>query len=213
VDEIQIFGKNNGGNYEWYTRNPNSRPQENVFGPFPITTTKYTDTYDEEGTLIPDTVGSEVTKDFYSQYPSDELLAEHGYMLKIAPVDFDDSLHKLVQDSYSDNGVNVWQDYRDKTAQELEAAAISDEKNKIETMSINIQAHLDQKAIDHGYDNIVNACGYAAAVNPFQAESIQFVVWRGNVWAYAYQVLADVKAEVRTEPTIDEMLSELPVFN
>jgi hypothetical protein len=73
-----------------------------------------------------------------------------------------------------------------------------------------VQRHLDTKARERNYDNIVSACSYAAAANPFQDEGLAFLGWRSMVWAYCYQVLADVEAQLRPVPTEAELLAELP---
>lgn len=75
----------------------------------------------------------------------------------------------------------------------------------------DIQSYLDDEAQLRGYDNITTACSYAAAPNPFQVESISFVTWRGNVWAYCYGELAKAKSGTRPMPTIEQIISELPV--
>ena len=75
-----------------------------------------------------------------------------------------------------------------------------------------VQQHLDAQAISKGYDNIVSACSYAGAPNPFQAESIQFITWRGNVWSYCYQELAKVQSGERPVPELQDFLNELPSF-
>ena len=77
-------------------------------------------------------------------------------------------------------------------------------------LEISVQSHLDAEAQKLGYDNIVSACTYASASNPFQAEGKSFVSWRGNVWATCYQILADVEAGIRPVPTEAELLAELP---
>lgn len=74
-----------------------------------------------------------------------------------------------------------------------------------------VQSHLDGEAQAKGYDNIISACSYAAAPNPFQAEAVSFVTWRGDVWAYCYQELAKVQAGTRPMPTIEQIIAELPV--
>jgi hypothetical protein len=75
-----------------------------------------------------------------------------------------------------------------------------------------VQRTLDSEARTKGYDNIVSACSYAAAANPFQAEGLAFLAWRSSVWAYCYQVLADVEAGIRPIPTEAELISELPAY-
>ncbi len=74
-----------------------------------------------------------------------------------------------------------------------------------------VQVHLDSKAQEKGYDNIFTACTYANSTNAtFQSEANTFVAWRDNVWAYCYQVMADVQGQTRTIPTEVELISELP---
>lgn len=73
-----------------------------------------------------------------------------------------------------------------------------------------IEAHLRDEAMAAGYTNIERACMYAAAPNPYQAESQSFVSWAGNVWAYCRQELAKVQAGTRPTPTIEQIISELP---
>lgn len=75
-----------------------------------------------------------------------------------------------------------------------------------------IQVHLDSEAQAKGYDNIVSACSYAGAPNPFQTESIQFITWRGNVWAYCYAELAKVQSGQRPVPKLQDFINELPSF-
>ena len=73
-----------------------------------------------------------------------------------------------------------------------------------------IQVHLDAKAVEKGYDNIVSACSYAGYPNPFQAEGVVYGTWRANVWTKGYEILAQVQAGERPLPTIEELLAELP---
>jgi hypothetical protein len=74
-----------------------------------------------------------------------------------------------------------------------------------------IQNHLDEAAQSHGYDNILSACSYAGFTNAYQAEGIAFGQWRAACWRYAYDQLAAIQAGTRTQPTVDELLAELPV--
>jgi hypothetical protein len=82
---------------------------------------------------------------------------------------------------------------------------------------IAIERHLDAEAEAAGYydplgriPNIDRACSYAGYVNQYQAESQSFVAWRAAVWAHAFQVKSDVEANVRAQPTIEELIAELP---
>jgi len=71
-----------------------------------------------------------------------------------------------------------------------------------------VQAHLDDTAKSKGYDDIISACSYAGAVNPFQAESVKFIEWRGAVWQHCYNLL-DTDT---TGLTIIELINGLPLF-
>lgn len=73
-----------------------------------------------------------------------------------------------------------------------------------------VEAHLRDEAVTAGYTNIERACMYAAATNPFQAESQSFVTWAGNVWSYCRQELAKVQAGTRPTPVLEDFLLELP---
>ena len=73
-----------------------------------------------------------------------------------------------------------------------------------------VQNHLDSAAKAKGYDNILSACSYAYSASAFGDEGRAFVIWRDAVWAYCYQVLADVEAGGRTIPTPEELTTELP---
>ncbi len=75
-----------------------------------------------------------------------------------------------------------------------------------------IQTMLDGAAQAAGYENIVTASSYASlpAGAPFQAEGADFNLWRANCWAKAYEILGAVQAGARPEPTMDELLAEMP---
>lgn len=75
---------------------------------------------------------------------------------------------------------------------------------------VAVQQHLDAAAKSKGYDNILSACSYAGAVNPFQAEGQAYVAWRGGVWDYCYKQLALVNARTRPAPTPAGLVAELP---
>lgn len=82
----------------------------------------------------------------------------------------------------------------------------------IEAMRTAIQAHMDTAAQSYGYDDVKAAVTYAEepAVPKFQAEGRAFRAWRSIVWDHAYGVLADVQAGEREQPTIEELIAELP---
>lgn len=75
-----------------------------------------------------------------------------------------------------------------------------------------VEQLLNNTAKTYRYDSIDTACNYASVENPFQEESKLFVAWRGNVWAYCYQILNDVKEKKRAIPSLEELMAELPKF-
>lgn len=80
------------------------------------------------------------------------------------------------------------------------------------SLTFAVQQYLDSKAKERGYDSILSACSYAAAVNSYQAEGQKFVAWRAACWDRCYQLLSEVQAGTRAIPTEAELLTELPVL-
>ena len=76
-----------------------------------------------------------------------------------------------------------------------------------------VQRHLDNVARSKGYDNIISLCTYATDSDPiFSAEGQAGVAWRGAVWRYCNTVLAEVEAGTRAQPTVEELIAELPTI-
>lgn len=83
----------------------------------------------------------------------------------------------------------------------------------LEEYTSAVQMHLDAKARERNYDGILSACTYATSSVPkFAAEGQACVSWRDAVWAKCYEVMASVQDGAIQPPTIDELLSELPVM-
>jgi len=80
-------------------------------------------------------------------------------------------------------------------------------------LSAEVQQHLDAKARERNYDGILSLCTYATSLNPkFAAEGQAGVEWRDAVWVKCYAVLAEVEAGLREQPTVEQLIAELPVF-
>lgn len=74
-----------------------------------------------------------------------------------------------------------------------------------------IQAHVDAAAHSKGYESGFALAGYAASTVPAWAdEAAAFIAWRDVVWGYAYGELAKVEAHARTQPSVAELVAELP---
>lgn len=119
-----------------------------------------------------------------------------------------------VQDNSDGNGPFIASWYYDQpqpTQAEIDAALPAVEfLLLVREFDAAIEAYLRNEAIAAGYTNIERACMYAAAPNPYQAESQSFVTWAGNVWAYCRQELEKVQNGTRPTPTIEQIISELP---
>lgn len=82
----------------------------------------------------------------------------------------------------------------------------------VEAYKSAIQLHMDAAAQSAGYDDIKTAVTYAEepSVAKFQAEGQAFRAWRSKCWAYCYEQLALIQGGKRSQPTIPELLAELP---
>lgn len=81
----------------------------------------------------------------------------------------------------------------------------------VEDYKAAIVAHLDAKAQERRYDNAVSIATYTDSTNPtWIAEALAFVAWRDAVWVYAYAELDKVMSGERLQPTIAELVAELP---
>lgn len=73
-----------------------------------------------------------------------------------------------------------------------------------------VQAHLDNKAQEYGYDSILSASSYAATDNVFQAEGKAFLSWRSACWAHCESLLTSM--DVNGIPTAQDIVAGLPEF-
>lgn len=117
------------------------------------------------------------------------------------------------------NNVLIWNDKKqvkpaieeiESKVKELEAKAII-EANQI-AFNNAIQTHLDTKAKEFRYDNIMSARSYAGYTNPFQSEAKKLAIWASNCWVKAGELEADVQDGNRDMTGIDEVINELPLY-
>lgn len=74
-----------------------------------------------------------------------------------------------------------------------------------------IQNMIDDKAKEKRYDNGNSMATYVTSSDPVWAiEAQAFVEWRDRVWQHAYREMDKVLSGVRAQPTVDEILAELP---
>lgn len=76
-----------------------------------------------------------------------------------------------------------------------------------------IQKHLDDKARERGYDNILSAASYATSPHPrFGPEGTAYRDWRDSCWETGYDLMAEVAAGTRPMPSDEELIALLPVL-
>lgn len=84
-------------------------------------------------------------------------------------------------------------------------------KKLITTYTQAMEAYMDAKAEEKGYDNRYTvSLRVNSPVEKFKLEGYAFMNWMDNCYALGYQILADVQNGTRPIPTVEEFLSELP---
>jgi hypothetical protein len=76
-----------------------------------------------------------------------------------------------------------------------------------------IETHVDATATAKAYGGTASLASYVnSSVPAWAAEAAAFVAWRDAVWLYAYAEMAKVQAAQRAQPTVAELIAELPVI-
>lgn len=76
-----------------------------------------------------------------------------------------------------------------------------------------IQAHIDATAQARGYADGDRLVGYVTStIQQWAAEAAAFRDWRDGVWAYAIAEMAKVQGGTRPQPTVAELVAELPTM-
>lgn len=77
-----------------------------------------------------------------------------------------------------------------------------------------IQGHIDTTAQTRSYDSGVTCASYVGSSVPaWAAEAQAFTAWRDAVWAHAYSELAKVQSGERAQPSVAEIIGELPAIS
>lgn len=79
--------------------------------------------------------------------------------------------------------------------------------------TIAVQNHLDNTAKSYGYDDINATAKYLRPSSQFYNECVALGDWCDSVWAHCFQLMTDVESGVITQPTIDEIISGLPLYS
>lgn len=76
-----------------------------------------------------------------------------------------------------------------------------------------VQKHVDDTAVSKQYADGVALATYKDSTVPlWAAQATAFIAWRDQVWTFAYDMLAKVQAGQVPQPTIDELIAELPAI-
>lgn len=84
----------------------------------------------------------------------------------------------------------------------------------IEEYQAAVQQRLDDFAQTRNYNGILSACTYATSlVERFKIEGQYCVNARDTTWAKCYEILDAVINNSRPMPTLEQLMSELPVLS
>jgi hypothetical protein len=82
----------------------------------------------------------------------------------------------------------------------------------VHQVTSQVQGRLDAAARARGYDSILSACSYFSSTVPkFADEALEFIALRDTAWSTCYAILADVEAGKRPMPTLQEVITEMPI--
>lgn len=116
-------------------------------------------------------------------------------------------------DYFDDHGI-----FHSKAEQDA-ASIATDNATKLAALTAAVieavQNRLDTFAKTRNYDNILSACTYATDIDAtFSAEGQYCVAARGETWRKLYEILDEVNAGIRPEPTCyADIEPELPALN
>lgn len=84
----------------------------------------------------------------------------------------------------------------------------------IEEYQAAVQKRLDDFAQTRNYNGILSACTYAAStVTRFKNEGQYCVNVRDTTWVKCYDILDAVNSNSRPMPTLEQLMSELPILS
>lgn len=90
---------------------------------------------------------------------------------------------------------------------------VSTPEEVIAQLEEGVDAYINQRAAEKGYDSRITVCMRTGYVSPWQQECINFALWMDAIYVYCYQVIADVQGGLRTIPSIEELISEFPILS
>ena len=106
---------------------------------------------------------------------------------------------------------DMFEDTPEKTKAEQEAEYMTKKlQDTAKAMEQGIENHINETVKAKGYNSQDSIAKYLVQGNPFYDECTAISLWIGSVWVYSHQVQADVMANTRAMPTIEELIAELP---
>ncbi len=74
-----------------------------------------------------------------------------------------------------------------------------------------VQSHIDAAAKSRGYaDGVVSASYAQSNVPAWAADASALIAWRDAVWVYVYSQMQAVLSGQRAQPTVADLIAELP---
>lgn len=146
----------------------------------------------------------------YTIFEQDENKVWDIPTIEVAPFDFEFPITE-----YEVNNLTLV--HVGKTAEDIAA----DYAKLLKEISYAIESHLDAKATEYRYDNIMSARSYAGIQLSGtetteelrqNAEAVKLAQWARKVWAVVALIEADISAGIRPMPTVDEAIGLLPII-
>lgn len=102
----------------------------------------------------------------------------------------------------------------------IKSLMITPEAKQAETIAVAInsyraaiQQNIDEKASERQYDSGATLASYVnSTIEQWATESKTFVAWRDAVWLYVLAELDKVQKGEREQPSVEDFLAELPLF-
>lgn len=146
---------------------------------------------------------------FFALENDTEYLQTLGWVAIVHPeYSYDLSTQRLENRRHTLDGMTVTEEW-----DVVDIPIVLPDRDSVEKLLMQeTQTRLDNFARSRGYDNILSACSYATDINPsFQAEGVYCVEARSQTWSVLYQIIADIRLEVRPLPSsFADIESELP---
>lgn len=81
-------------------------------------------------------------------------------------------------------------------------------------LELTVEDHLDNQVKSKNYRSIESCCSYYSSSNSrYAADASNVIAWRDAVWEHYTQVINDYKNNLRSAPTPEELIAELPPLN